>query len=146
MAEKARYQDAVKNYWREKLLSKKIISTDKAPAAIGPYSQAVRVNGLLFISGQIPLDPESGEVVSDDFEQQVTRVLDNFEAVLLAGGASWGDVAKTTIYLTDLRRFQDFNTLYAARFSSEPPARAVIEVSALPKGVQIEMEGVVFLE
>lgn len=127
-------------------MTKKIISTDKAPAAIGPYSQAVRSGDLLFISGQIPLDPASGDVVSLDFSMQVTQVLDNFEAVLQAAGAGWGEVVKTTVYLTDLGRFAEFNALYAKRFTSEPPARAVVQVSALPKGVQVEMEGIVGLK
>lgn len=127
-------------------MAKKIISTDKAPAAIGPYSQAVRSGDLLFISGQIPLDPASGDVVSLDFSMQVTRVLDNFEAVLQAAGAGWGDVVKTTVYLTDLGCFAEFNALYAKRFTSDPPARAVVQVSALPKGVQVEMEGIAGLK
>mgnify|MGYP005861685671 CR=1 FL=1 len=127
-------------------MTKKIISTDKAPAAIGPYSQAVRSGDLLFISGQIPLDPASGDVVSLDFSMQVIQVLDNFEAVLQAAGVGWGEVVKTTVYLTDLGRFAEFNALYAKRFTSEPPARAVVQVSALPKGVQVEMEGIVGLK
>ncbi len=123
-------------------MERRKISTDRAPAAIGPYSQAVAAGGLLFISGQIPLDPATGEVVEGGFEEQARRVLDNFLAVLEAAGLGPEDVARTTVYLTDLARFQEFNALYAARFGDSLPARAVVQVSALPRGVQIEMDGI----
>ncbi len=123
-------------------MERRKISTDRAPAAIGPYSQAVAAGGLLFISGQIPLDPATGEVVEGGFEEQARRVLDNFLAVLEAAGLGPEDVARTTVYLTDLTRFQEFNALYAARFGDSLPARAVVQVSALPRGVQIEMDGI----
>lgn len=122
-------------------MEKRIVSTDRAPAAIGPYSQAVAAGGFLFISGQIPLDPASGEVVDGGFPAQAQRVLDNFLAVVEAAGLKPEHVVRTTVYLTDLSRFQEFNALYAERFGSSLPARAVVQVSALPRGVEIEMDG-----
>ncbi len=123
-------------------VSKRALSTDKAPAAIGPYSQAVEAGGLLFISGQIPLVPDTGELEQGDFAAHVRRVLDNFEAILSEAGLSWDNVVKTTVYLVDMSRFQEFNALYAERFSADPAARAVVQVAALPRGVALEMEGI----
>ncbi len=123
-------------------MEKRTVSTDRAPAAIGPYSQAVAAGGFLFISGQIPLDPASGEVVDGGFPSQAQRVLDNFLAVVQAAGLKPEHVVRTTVYLTDLSRFQEFNALYAERFGSSLPARAVVQVSALPRGVEIEMDGI----
>lgn len=121
------------------------VSTDKAPAAIGPYSQAVMSGGFVFISGQIPLNPASGEVVAGGFQEQAARVLDNFQAVVEAAGATLDDVVKTTVYVTDIAHFQEFNNLYALRFGAARPARAVVQVSALPRGVMVEMEGIAAL-
>ena len=118
------------------------IDTNQAPAAIGPYSQAVAVDGWLWVSGQIPLDPESGELVSGDIAAATRRVLDNLTAVLRAGGAGLNDVVRVTIYLTDLARFQAVNEIYAEYFDENPPARACVEVSGLPKGVEVEMDAV----
>lgn len=123
-------------------MPKSTVSTDKAPAAIGPYSQAVEAGGLLFISGQIPLVPETGEIEQGDFAAHVERVLDNFEAILKEAGMGWENVVKTTVFLIDLGRFQEFNALYGQRFSQQPAARAVVQVSALPRGVAVEMEGI----
>lgn len=123
-------------------MPKSTVSTDKAPAAIGPYSQAVEAGGLLFISGQIPLVPETGEIEQGDFAAHVERVLDNFEAILKEAGMGWENVVKTTVFLVDLGRFQEFNALYGKRFSQQPAARAVVQVSALPRGVAVEMEGI----
>jgi len=119
-----------------------IVQTDAAPKAIGPYSQAIRCGGWLFVSGQIPLDPATGELVTGDFAQQVTRVLDNLDAVLRAAGFGRASVVKTTAYLTDLARFAEFNGIYAKFFDQHRPARAVVGVAALPRGAQIEVEAV----
>jgi len=119
---------------------KKIISTDEAPGAIGPYSQAVRRGSLLFCSGQIPLDPKSGEIVSGDIATQTRRVLDNIAAVLRAEGLTFDNVVKTTIFLTDLRDFQTVNEVYSSYFKEQPPARSTVQVSALPKGAKVEIE------
>lgn len=119
---------------------KKMISTSDAPAAIGPYSQAVRSGDLVFCSGQIPLDPKSGQIVSDDITPQTRRVMDNISGLLKSQGLSLADVLKTTIFLTDLGDFQAVNEIYGSYFKSEPPARSTVEVSALPKGAKIEIE------
>lgn len=118
------------------------ISTADAPAAIGPYSQAVRIGQLVFTSGQIPMDPESGEMVGeDDIRAQTERVLDNLAAVLAAAGSSFSRVVKTTIFLTDLGDFAAVNEVYARRFEGiEPPARSTVEVAALPRGANVEIE------
>lgn len=121
---------------------KKIISTNEAPAAIGPYSQAVRSGGFLFCSGQIPLDPKSGQIVSGDIAAQTRRVLDNIAAVLRTEGLTFDDVAKTTIFLTDLEDFQTVNEVYSSYFKQDPPARSTVQVSALPKGAKIEIEAI----
>jgi 2-iminobutanoate/2-iminopropanoate deaminase len=121
---------------------KKIISTDQAPAAIGPYSQAVRSGNFLFCSGQIPLDPKSGEIVSGDIATQTRRVLDNIAAVLRADGLTFDNVVKTTIFLTDLGDFQTVNEIYGSYFKQDPPARSTVQVSALPKGAKIEIDAI----
>ena len=118
------------------------VQTDAAPKAIGPYSQAIRCAGWVFVSGQIPLDPATGELVGGDFARQVTRVLENVDAVLRAAGCSRASVVKTTAYLTDLARFGEFNEIYAAFFGQHRPARAVVGVAALPRGAQVEVEAV----
>jgi 2-iminobutanoate/2-iminopropanoate deaminase len=119
---------------------KKIISTNEAPAAIGPYSQAVRSGRFLFCSGQIPLDPKSGQIVPGDIDAQTRRVLNNIAAVLRAEGATFEDVVKTTIFLTDLGDFQTVNEIYGSYFKNEPPARSTVQVAALPKGARVEIE------
>ena len=119
---------------------KKIISTSEAPAAIGPYSQAIRSGDFLFCSGQIPLDPKNGQMVSDDITPQTRRVMDNISGLLKSEGLSLADVLKTTIFLTDLGDFQTVNEIYGSYFSSEPPARSTVQVSALPKGAKVEIE------
>jgi 2-iminobutanoate/2-iminopropanoate deaminase len=118
----------------------KIISTNEAPAAIGPYSQAVRSGNFLFCSGQIPLDPKSGQIVSGDVAAQTRRVLDNIVAVLRAEKLTFDNVVKTTIFLTDLGDFQTVNEIYASYFKQDPPARSTVQVSALPKGANVEIE------
>lgn len=127
-------------------MTKTIIQTDKAPAAIGTYSQAVKVDKTVYISGQIPLDPASMEVVGGGTEAQITRVFDNLSAVAEAAGGSLKDIVKLTIFLTDLSCFPTVNEIMARYFSKPYPARAAIEVSALPKGVEVEMDAVLVLE
>jgi len=127
-------------------MTKTIIQTDKAPAAIGTYSQAVKVDNTVYISGQIPLDPVSMEVVDGGTEAQITRVFDNLSAVAEAAGGTLKDVVKLTIFLTDLSCFPIVNEIMARYFSEPYPARAAIEVSALPKGVEVEMDAVLVLE
>lgn len=120
----------------------KPIATNAAPAAIGPYSQAIRSGDLVFLSGQIPIDPTTGELVGGDIAAQTERVLDNLAAVLEAAGCTFADVAKTTIYLVDLGDFQVVNATYAKRFQAAPPARATVQVSALPKGARVEIDAI----
>ncbi|MCZ6658556.1 MAG: RidA family protein [Gammaproteobacteria bacterium] len=122
-------------------MSKTIIETPNAPAAIGPYSQAVRINDVLYLSGQIPLDPETMEIVAGDFHSQARQVFTNLSAVLSAAGADFTQVAKLTIYLTDLARFATVNTVMAEFFAEPYPARAAIGVAQLPRGAEIEIEG-----
>lgn len=119
---------------------REIISTKNAPAAIGPYSQAVRARGFLFLSGQIPLDPDSGQVIEGDIRAQTERVLKNLEAVLAAAGSSLAAVVKTTVYLTDLGDFATMNEVYGRFFTQNPPARATVQVSRLPKEVKVEID------
>ena len=120
----------------------KAISSPDAPAAIGPYSQAIHSGDLVFLSGQVPIDPGTGELVVGDIAAQTERVLDNLAAVLGAAGCSFADVVKTTIYLVDLGDFQAVNQTYAKRFSAAPPARATVQVSALPKGARVEIDAI----
>ncbi len=127
-------------------MARTIIQTDKAPQAIGTYSQAVKVDNTVYISGQIPLDPASMEVVAGGTEAQITRVFDNLSAVAEAAGGSLKDVVKLTIFLTDLSCFPTVNEIMARYFSEPYPARAAIEVSALPKAVEVEMDAVLVLE
>jgi len=123
-------------------MSKTIIHTDKAPQAIGTYSQAVVHNGLVFVSGQIPLLPETMEVVSGGIEAQIRRVFENLSAVCDAAGGSLDDIVKLTVYLTDLGAFPQVNTIMGQYFTAPFPARAAVEVSALPKGVAVEMDAI----
>ncbi|MHC4932368.1 MAG: RidA family protein [Planctomycetota bacterium] len=118
------------------------IQTAGAPAAIGPYSQAMKCDGWLFCSGQIALDPESGDVVGETAAEQAKQVLCNLGAVLEAGGASFGSVLKTTIYLADMGDFAPVNEVYASAFGDHRPARATVEVSRLPKDVLVEIDAI----
>ena len=124
---------------------KKTIRTDAAPGAIGLYSQAVSVDGWLWVSGQIPTDPNSGELVSGDIAAATRRVLENLKAVIEAAGGTLAQVVRVTIYLTDLGHFQTVNAVYGEYFIESPPARACVEVSGLPKGAEVEMDAVVRL-
>lgn len=121
---------------------KRVISTDKAPAAIGPYSQAIAVNPseLVFCSGQIPLDPATGQVVDGDIVAQTERVLANIDAVLTAAGCTLADVVKSTIFLADMGDFAKVNEAYAKRFPAEPPARSTVQAARLPRDVKVEIE------
>ena len=119
---------------------KKIVSTSDAPAAIGPYSQAIRSGSMLFCAGQIPLDPKTGQIVSDDISEQAKRVLENISAILRAEHLNFEHVVKTTIFLTSMGDFQAVNEIYATYFRENPPARSTVAVSALPKGAKVEIE------
>ena len=121
-------------------MEKKIIISSEAPAAVGPYSQAVEAGGFVFCSGQIPLDPRTGQLVTGDIAAQTRRILENFEAVLGAAHSSLDKTVKLTVYLTDLADFEALNKVLAERFPQEPPARAVVQVSALPKKASVEMD------
>jgi reactive intermediate/imine deaminase len=126
-------------------VTKQIISTANAPAAIGIYSQAVRVGDTIWVSGQIPLDPATKEMVSGDVEAQVRRVFENLKAIVLAAGASLDDVVKATVFLTDLSHFGLVNKVMAEYFREPYPARAAVGVAALPRGAQVEVECIVAL-
>ena len=127
-------------------MSAREVRTGAAPAPVGPYSQAVADGGLLFASGQIPLDPATGRLVEGDVEAQTRRVLANLRAVLEAGGASLAQVVRTTIYLVDLSVFARVNAVYAEHFASEPkPARSTVQVAALPLGAQVEIDAIAVL-
>jgi 2-iminobutanoate/2-iminopropanoate deaminase len=119
---------------------KKIVSTSHAPAAIGPYSQAVRSGSLLFCAGQIPLDPMTGQIVTGDITEQSRRVLENIGAILKAAQLGFQHVVKTTIFLVRMDDFQSVNEVYATYFRENPPARSTVAVAALPKGAKIEIE------
>jgi 2-iminobutanoate/2-iminopropanoate deaminase len=126
-------------------MSRQIVSSPQAPKAIGPYSQAVAVPAagkLLFCSGQIPLDPATGEMVQGDVVAQTERVMKNLEAVLAAGGMSFAEVVRTTIFLTDLADFAKVNETYARYFKADPPARATVQVAALPRGSKVEIDAI----
>jgi 2-iminobutanoate/2-iminopropanoate deaminase len=118
----------------------KTISTELAPAAIGPYSQAIQAGNLLFCSGQIPLDPASGEIVTGDVRRQAEQVMENIAAVLSAAGAGFNDVVKTTVFLVEMNDFSTVNEVYGRYFPGHKPARSTVAVKALPRGAQLEIE------
>ena len=121
---------------------KKIISTEQAPKAIGPYSQAVVYNGVAYLSGQIPLDPATGQLVTADIAVQTERVLENIKAVLQAAGASFDSVLKTTVFLKDMGDFPKMNEVYARYFPENPPARSTVQAAKLPRDVMVEIEAI----
>jgi 2-iminobutanoate/2-iminopropanoate deaminase len=123
-------------------MDKKILSTDNAPQAIGPYSQAVEADGWIFISGQIPLDPKTGTMTGEGVGAQTRRVLDNIGGILAARGLDFRNVVKTTIYLTDMANFGAMNEVYATYFPENPPARATVGVHSLPKGAAVEIDAI----
>ncbi len=119
---------------------KEVISTDRGPKAIGPYSQAIKANGFIFVSGQIPLDPRTQQMTDGDVARQTERVLENLKGIVEGAGASLDRVVKTTVYLKDLADFAAMNEVYGHYFSSSPPARATVEVARLPKDARVEIE------
>lgn len=126
-------------------MEKKIVHSQEAPAAVGPYSQAVRVGPFLYTAGQLGLDPESGSLVADDIKVQTERVLKNLRAVLQAAGGDLTNVVKTTVFLLDMAEFGAMNEVYASFFPADPPARSAIQVAALPLGGRVEIEAVAYL-
>lgn len=122
--------------------ARRVVQTSDAPAPVGPYSQALRAGAFLFLSGQIPLDPKSGQMASGTIQQETQRVLDNLRAVLAADGLDFSDVVKTTVFMTDLGDFPKMNETYASAFGDARPARATVQVSALPKGARVEIEAI----
>ena len=130
----------------QKQKMKKPIFTNKAPEALGPYSQAIQWGDIVFISGQIPLIPSSGDLNNSTFHNQATQVIDNLEAICIEAGGSLDNILKLTIFLTDLAKFDEVNQIMSKRFTEPFPARATIEISKLPKGVDIEMDAILALE
>jgi 2-iminobutanoate/2-iminopropanoate deaminase len=122
---------------------KEIIATDRGPKAIGPYSQAIRANGFVFLSGQIPFDPATGELVAGDVAAQTTRVLDNVKAIAEAAGSSLDKAVKATVFLKDMNDFAAMNEVYGKYFAHNPPARSTVEVARLPRDVRVEIELIV---
>ena len=127
-------------------MKKTAVSTDRGPKAIGPYSQAIKVPGLMFISGQTPLDPKTGDMVGTDVVAQTERVLDNIEGILASQGLGMANVVKTTVFLKDMNDFAAMNKVYASRFPEPAPARSTIQVAKLPKDALVEIEAIVVLE
>jgi len=121
-------------------MGKKVIQTEKAPKAIGPYSQAIQAGNFLFLSGQIPLDPKTGELVKGDIRKQTQQVLENIKGVLESQGLGMEDIVKVTIFLKDIGNFNQVNEVYATYFPSSPPARSTVEVAKLPRDADIEIE------
>ncbi|AJC73982.1 dfrA [Pseudothermotoga hypogea DSM 11164 = NBRC 106472] len=118
----------------------KIVQTDGAPKAIGPYSQAVEANGFVFVSGQIPLDPQTGQLVDGDIKKQTKRVFENIKAILAAAGCDLSNVVKVTVFTNDISNFTSINEVYSEYFNAHKPARSFVEVSALPRNAQVEIE------
>jgi 2-iminobutanoate/2-iminopropanoate deaminase len=127
------------------MADRRAVSTDSAPAAIGPYSQGMRVGDLLFCSGQIPLDPSTGELVKQDVEGQARRCLENLEAICAAAGGSLSNAVRCTVYLGDMSDFARVNEVYAEFFGDDPPARVAIAAAGLPKGADVEIDAIVAL-
>jgi 2-iminobutanoate/2-iminopropanoate deaminase len=123
-------------------MKKKVIKTEKAPKAIGPYSQAIQAGDFLFVSGQIPLDPKTGELIKGDIRQQTRQVLENIKAVLGSQKLGMENVVKVTIFLKDIGSFNQVNEVYAIYFPSSPPARSTVEIAKLPRDAEIEIEGI----
>ena len=125
-------------------MKKRLISPQGGPQAVGPYSPAVAAGGFLFISGQIPLNPNTGELVKDAFENQVRQTLENLQSVLASSGLTLNDVVKVTIFLADMARFNELNAIYEDYFAESKPARSCVQAAALPKGVDVEIEAIAF--
>jgi 2-iminobutanoate/2-iminopropanoate deaminase len=126
----------------EEIMGKKIISSNEAPAAVGPYSQAIEANGFVFCSGQIPIDPRTGEMVSSNTAAATEVVISNLKAVLAAAGLGLKDVVKTSVFLADMNDFAEMNEVYGRHFSDSPPARACVQAAKLPKGALVEIEAI----
>lgn len=126
-------------------MGKKVIQTEKAPKPIGPYSQAIRAGNFIFLSGQIPIDPKTGELVKGDIRQQTQQVLENIRGVLESQGLGMQDVVKVNIFLKDMGNFNEMNEVYATYFSSSPPARSTVEVAKLPRNADIEIEAIAYI-
>jgi len=126
-------------------MKKRVIQTDKAPKAIGPYSQAIQAGNMIFLSGQIPLDPRTGEVVLGDIRKQTVRVMENLKGMLESQNLGMEDVVKTTNFLKNLDYFNQVNDVYGTYFSSSPPARSTVEVARLPRNVEIEIEAIALI-
>jgi len=124
---------------------KEVIQTEKAPKPIGPYSQAIRAGNFIFLSGQIPIDPKTGELVKGDIRQQTQQVLENIRGVLESQGLGMQDVVKVNIFLKDMGNFNQMNEVYATYFSATPPARSTVEVAKLPKNAEIEIEAIAYI-
>jgi 2-iminobutanoate/2-iminopropanoate deaminase len=122
-----------------------VVSTDKAPGAIGPYSQAIKANGMVFCSGQIPIDPATGDFVSDDIAEQTEQVFRNLSSVLEAAGCGLGSVVKTTVFLADMSDFAAMNEIYAKYFTENKPARATVQAAKLPRDAKVEIECIAVL-
>jgi 2-iminobutanoate/2-iminopropanoate deaminase len=126
-------------------MSARTISTDRAPEAIGPYSQGIAASGFLFLSGQVPLDPATGDLVEGTVQEEVTRVMENLKAVLEAAGSGLDRIVRTTVFLTDLKDFAAMNEVYARYFGAHRPARSTVQVAALPKGARVEIDAIAAL-
>jgi 2-iminobutanoate/2-iminopropanoate deaminase len=133
------------SYWRIEDMKKKVIQTEKAPRAIGPYSQAIQAGNFLFLSGQIPLDPKTGELVKGDIRQQTQQVLENIKGMLESQKLGMEDVVKVTIFLRNIGDFNQVNEVYGTYFPSSPPARSAIGVAALPRDADIEIEAIALI-
>jgi 2-iminobutanoate/2-iminopropanoate deaminase len=127
-----------------RMIKKQIITTVAAPEPVGPYSQAIKIGGFLYVSGQIAISPQTGELVQESFGDETRMVLENLKAIIEAGGSSLDDTVKVTIYLKDMNNFSEFNDIYGEYFAKSLPARACVEVSRLPKDVHIEIEAVAY--
>ncbi len=125
---------------------KKVVNTEAAPAAVGPYSQAIRVGNLLFVSGQLPIDPATGAFVEGGVQEQTAQSLKNLEAILAEEGAGLDSVVKTTVFLANMDDFAAMNKVYASRFEAAPPARSAFQVARLPKNAQVEIEAIAWVE
>ncbi|OGQ04618.1 MAG: reactive intermediate/imine deaminase [Deltaproteobacteria bacterium RBG_19FT_COMBO_46_12] len=126
-------------------MSKRVIQTEKAPKAIGPYSQAIQAGNFLFLSGQIPLDPKTGNLMKGDIQKQTQQVLENIKGVLESQGLKMENVVKTTLFLKDIANFNQVNEVYATYFPSSPPARSTVEVTKLPRDADMEMEAIALI-
>ena len=123
-------------------MKKRVIQTEKAPKALGPYSQAIQAGSFLFISGQLPIDPATGELIKGDIQEQTRQVFENMKQILEAQRLTLKDVVKTTLFLKDMGNFAKVNEIYAAYFTTEPPARAAVQVARLPKDAEVEIEAI----